>query len=335
MFDDKTILVTGGTGSFGNSFIERLLTTASPKEIIVFSRDEKKQYEMRLALNNPLVTFVIGDVRDRESVFRILKGVDLVFHAAALKQVPSCEFFPFEAVKTNILGTGNVIDACERHGIETVVLLSTDKAVHPINAMGLTKSLAEKFVVAKAKATKSNTVFCAVRYGNVLYSRGSVVPLFVNQIKTGQPLTITNPAMTRFLLPLSVAVDLVIFALEHAKGGDIFVRKAPAASVLDLAKACLNIFGANNPIKTIGTREGEKVHEMLLTPEELSKALEMNDYFHVPCDRGLDYDEYFSRGKSVIRSPEEGYTSANTRRLDVNAVEELLKSLPEIQRELT
>ncbi len=333
MLDDKTIMITGGTGSFGNAVVKKLLKTDTFREIIIFSRDEKKQYDMRIAFNNPKLKFIIGDVRDREKVFDAMEGVDLVFHAAALKHVPSCEFFPLEAVKTNVLGTSNVLDSADYHRIEKVVVLSTDKAVYPINAMGLSKALLEKLMIAKSKTKKSPTVFCGVRYGNVMYSRGSVIPLFVSQIKEGKPLTITNPLMTRFLLPLPEAVGLVLFAFEHGNNGDIFVKKSPAASIGDLARACANILNPKSDIVNIGIREGEKMHETLVTQEELVKSEDMGAHFRIRCDKGMDYDEFFTRGRTD-RFPAEGYTSANTTRLDVPAVESLLMSLSEIHMEL-
>jgi UDP-glucose 4-epimerase len=333
MFNGKTIMVTGGTGSFGNTVIKQIINTSDFKEIIIFSRDEKKQYDMRIAFNNPKLKFVIGDVRDREKVFDAMTGVDLVFHAAALKHVPSCEFFPLEAVKTNVLGTSNVLDSADYHQIEKVVVLSTDKAVYPINSMGLSKAFLEKLMIAKSKTKKTRTVFCGVRYGNVMYSRGSVIPLFVSQIKSGKPLTITNSLMTRFLLPLPIAVELVLFALAHGNNGDIFIRKAPAATIGDLAEACLNIFDAKNEIVNIGVREGEKMHETLVTREELVKSEDFDDYFRIRCDKGMDYDEYFIKGRTD-RFPADGYTSANASRLSTPQIEELLFSLDEIQQEL-
>jgi UDP-N-acetylglucosamine 4,6-dehydratase len=333
MLDGKTIMITGGTGSFGNAVITHLLETRNPKAIIIFSRDEKKQYDMRIAFNHPQLQFFIGDVRDREHVFNAMRGVDLVFHAAALKQVPSCEFFPMEAVKTNVLGANNVLDAAEFYGVENVVVLSTDKAVYPINAMGLSKAMMEKLMIAKARTTSARTNFCGVRYGNVMYSRGSVIPLFVELIKAGKPLTVTNPFMTRFLLPLQVAVELVLFALEHGNGGDIFVRKAPAATIHDLAQACINVFQTKNEIVTIGIREGEKMHETLVTQEELVNSEEFAEYYRIYCDKKMDYDEYFIKGKED-KFPKEGYTSANTTQLTIPEIEALLLSLPEIQKEL-
>jgi UDP-N-acetylglucosamine 4,6-dehydratase/5-epimerase len=334
MFKDKTILITGGTGSFGNAFIRRLLETHNDfKQITIYSRDEKKQHDMRLAFNNPRLHFLIGDVRDREAIFAAMQGVNYVFHAAALKHVPSCEFFPLEAIKTNVLGANNVLEAAEAHGVERVVVLSTDKAVYPINAMGMTKALMEKLMTAKVLSSQSGTVFCAVRYGNVMYSRGSVIPLFIRQIKNGQPLTITNPDMTRFLLPLSQAVDLVLFAIEKGSAGDIFVRKAPASTIIDLARACLHVFHSNNAIINIGIREGEKMHETLVTREELAKAQDFDDYYRILSDHSLDYDKYFKMGRAG-EFPTEAYTSDNATRLSILQVEELLLSLPEIQEEL-
>lgn len=333
MLENKTILVTGGTGSFGRCFIKFLLKGAAPKEIIVFSRDEKKQHDMRIDFNSPKISFVIGDVRDRNKVFDAMCGVDYVFHAAALKQVPSCEFFPMEAVRTNVLGTENVLDAAEDRGVKKVVVLSTDKAVYPINAMGISKAMMEKVMMAKARATRSDTMFCGVRYGNVMYSRGSVIPLFVKQIKNGDPLTITHAGMTRFLLPLPVAVELVLFALEKGNSGEMLVRKSPAASVGDLAQACLNIFNAKNDIRTVGIREGEKLHETLLTREELMNSEEFDQYFRVRGEKDMDYEDFYTKGHGD-RFPEDGYTSANTEQLDIKGVENLLLSLEEIKAEL-
>ena len=333
MFDNKIIMVTGGTGSFGNTVIKNLIEAHNFKKIIIFSRDEKKQHDMRNTFHNDKLQFTIGDVRDRERVHEAMRGVDFVFHAAALKHVPSCEFFPLEAVKTNVIGASNVLDAAEYNEVERVVVLSTDKAVYPINAMGLSKSLMEKLMIAKARTTKSATTFCGVRYGNVMYSRGSVIPLFINQISTGKQLTVTNPFMTRFLLSLPVAVELVSFALGNGNNGDIFIRKAPASTMRDLAQACLNIFNANNEIINIGIRQGEKIHETLITQEELIEAEEFDDYFRIRCDKTLDYDDYFKKGHTN-KFPVEGYTSANTRRLTIPEVEDLLLSLPQIRGKL-
>jgi len=331
--DNKTILVTGGTGSFGHQVIGRIFDESNPKEVIVFSRDEKKQFDMRNFFRNPKITYIIGDVRDKESVSKAMRGVDFVFHAAALKQVPTCEFFPFEAVKTNVIGARNVLNAAEENKVKKVVVLSTDKAVYPINAMGMTKALMEKLMLAKARSTRSDTIFCGVRYGNVMYSRGSVLPLFVEQIKNHLPLTITEPNMTRFLLPLPVAVDLVFFALSHGENGDLFIRKSPAATVKDTAQAVLEIFGSDNSIEVIGIREGEKMHETLVTQEELMKAEESSDYYRIRNLEKIDYEKYFTKGKE-IPIPKEGYTSANTRRLSLNETKLLLVSLKEIQEEL-
>jgi UDP-glucose 4-epimerase len=334
LLNNKTIMVTGGTGSFGNAFIEAVLRKYQPKNIVIYSRDEKKQNDMRLKFNDPIFSFVIGDVRDREAIFQAMKGVDYVFHAAALKQVPSCEFFPIEAVKTNILGANNVLDAAEANGVKKIIVLSTDKAVYPINAMGMTKALMEKLIIAKAlQINKGKTVFCGVRYGNVMYSRGSVIPLFVDQIKKGKPLTVTNSQMTRFLLPLSVAVELVIFALEKGQPGDIFVKKASASTMADLVKACLNIFKAKNEVIEIGIREGEKMHETLVTQEELFVSEEFPEYYRIKGDRKYDYEKFFSKGHAG-KIPKEGYNSANARRLTVPEVEKLLLQLPEIQQAL-
>jgi len=333
MLNDKTIMVTGGTGSFGNAFIGTVLEKYSPKKIIVFSRDEKKQYDMRLKFNGPLFHFFIGDVRDRETIFNAMKGVDYVFHAAALKQVPSCEFFPIEAVKTNVIGANNVMDAAEANGVKKVIVLSTDKAVYPINAMGMSKAIMEKLMIARSLSPRSDTVFCGVRYGNVMYSRGSVIPLFVDQIKAGKPLTVTNYQMTRFLLPLSTAVQLVLFALEKGRGGDILVKKAPASTMRDLAQACVNIFKVKNAIREIGIREGEKLHETLVTQEELIASEEFEEFYRIKVNRKMDYDEYFTRGHPG-NIPSEGYNSANTRRLTVGETERLLLSLPEIPHSL-
>lgn len=328
--NQKRILITGGTGSFGNHVVEKLLEVTSPKEIVIYSRDEKKQHDMRNKFRNPLLKFVIGDVRDRISVNKVMKNVDFVFHAAALKQVPSCEFYPEEAVKTNILGASNVLDAAEDHDVEKVVVLSTDKAVYPINAMGISKSMMEKLMVAKARTSKSQTIFCGVRYGNVMYSRGSVLPLFVEQIQRGLQLTITNPDMTRYLLPIPVAIDLVLFALDKGQKGDILVRKSPAATVQDTADAMIDIFNYKNGSKVIGVREGEKQHETLVTCEELLKAEEYEEYYRVKNLSTVDYDKFFSEGEAVP-FPKEGYTSENTKRLNPKETKDLILSLREIQ----
>lgn len=328
------ILITGGTGSFGNTVMDRLLQDYQPEEIVIFSRDEKKQHEMRLKYHHKHIKFVIGDVRDRDCVYQTMKGIDYVFHAAALKQVPSCEFFPIQAVKTNIIGSNNVLDAAGECGVRKVVILSTDKAVYPINAMGISKAMMEKLMLAKARTSVSDTVFCGVRYGNVMYSRGSVLPLFVSQIRQGKKLTVTNPDMTRYLLPLPIAIELVLFALEHGENGDIHVRKSPAATVRDTARAVAEIFDYDPDIDVIGIREGEKMHETLVTREELLKAEEYEDYYRIQTLKKLDYDQFFTEGRS-IEFPAEGYTSENTYRLSVEETKELLLSLKEIQEELS
>ena len=331
--ENKTILITGGTGSFGNDTVETLLRTCHPKEIRIFSRDEKKQFDMRNKLNSPVLKFLIGDVRDKDSVSKAMHDVDFVFHAAALKQVPTCEFFPMEAIKTNILGTNNVLDCAEEEEVKKVVVLSTDKAVYPINAMGMTKALLEKVMLAKARNSNSNgnkTIFCGVRYGNVLYSRGSVLPLFVEQIKHSQKLTITNPNMTRFLLPLPIAVELVLYALEKGENGDMFIRKSPASSMGTLAQAMIELFNYDKGMAVIGVREGEKAHETLVTREELIKAQDCGDYYKIQNFKKLDYDKFFSEGRTVDL-PKDGYTSENTRRLSLKETKDLLLSLKEIQ----
>lgn len=334
MFHEKTVFVSGGTGSFGHAFVRQLLDSHSSARAIVYSRDEKKQHDMRLEFGDDRLTFVIGDVRDRDQVRAAMRGVDYVFHAAALKQVPSCEFFPMEAVRTNIIGTNNVLDAAEENQVAKVVVLSTDKAVYPINAMGQSKALMEKLVLARSRQPNSRSVMCGVRYGNVMHSRGSVIPLFVNQIKSGRALTITDPGMTRLLLPLAHAVELVAFALEHGRPGDFLVRKAPASTVIDLAQALLNLFNASNPIETIGVRAGEKMHEVLVTSEELVRAEEFDHYYRILCEAKRDYNEFFTKGVDSARFLKEGYTSENAPRLTVRQIEQLLLELPEIQDEL-
>lgn len=330
ILDNKTILVTGGTGSFGHHVVERILAESSPKEVRIFSRDEKKQYDMRNLFKNDNISFIIGDVRDSRSINAAMGEVDYVFHAAALKQVPSCEFFPLEAVKTNILGATNVLDAAESAGVTKVVVLSTDKAVYPINAMGMTKALMEKQMIAKARSTRSDTVFCGVRYGNVMYSRGSVIPLFVDQIQRNLPLTITNPDMTRFLLPLPIAIDLVFFAMANGENGDMLVRKSPAATVDNMAQAIIDIFESDVGIKVIGTREGEKLHETLVTKEELMRAENHKDYYRIGNLGEMDYKRYFTEGINAP-IPDEGYTSANTDRLTLEQTKNLMLSLREIR----
>ncbi|MHB8108421.1 MAG: polysaccharide biosynthesis protein [Syntrophorhabdaceae bacterium] len=335
MFSGKILMITGGTGSFGNSVLKRFLDT-EVKEIRVFSRDEKKQEDMRVELNNPKVKFYIGDVRNYESLDFAMNGVDLIFHAAALKQVPSCEFYPMEAVRTNILGAENVLNAGLAHNVEKIIVLSTDKAVYPINAMGMSKALMEKLMIAKGRTMDNNrkTVLCGTRYGNVMASRGSVIPLFVKQIKEGKPLTVTDPNMTRFLMSLDDAVDLVIYAFKNARQGDIFVQKAPASTIQDLAQALLEIFNADNAIKIIGTRHGEKLYETLLTREELAKAEDLEGYYRIiPDDRDLNYNKYFTEGTEQL-SLLDDYNSHNTRRLVVEEIKEKLLKLDYIQEEL-
>lgn len=334
MFRDKTLLIVGGTGSFGNAVLRRFLHTEI-KEIRIFSRDEKKQHDMREALNNDKVKFYIGDVRDIHSVEEAMHNVDFVFHAAALKQVPSCEFYPMEAVKTNILGTNNVLDAAIHIGVKKVICLSTDKAVYPINAMGISKAMMEKVMVAKSRTVACNgTMVCGTRYGNVMASRGSVIPLFVQQIKANQPITVTNPDMTRFLMSLDESVDLVLYAFEHGRSGDIFVQKSPASTIGALAEAMMRVFEVDLAIKVIGTRHGEKLYETLLTREEMVQAEDLDRYFRVPADnRDLNYNKYFSDGKESL-SYSDDYNSNNTTQLDVDQVVEKLLALDYIQEEL-
>jgi len=334
MFKDKTLLITGGTGSFGNAVLQRFLDT-DIREIRIFSRDEKKQEDMRIALNNPKLKFHIGDVRIYDSVDFAMKGVDFVFHAAALKQVPSCEFYPMEAVRTNILGAENVLNAALANRVKKVIVLSTDKAVYPINAMGLSKAMMEKLMVAKSRATElAGTTYCATRYGNVMASRGSVIPLFVKQIKEGQPITITDPNMTRFLMSLEDSVDLVLYAYSNAISGDIFIQKAPASTIMDLALALQEIFQADNEIKIIGTRHGEKLYESLVNREEMARADDLKGFYRIPADiRDLNYNKYFSEGEQSI-SEVEDYTSHNTKRLSVAEVKKLLLGLDFIKEQL-
>ena len=327
------LLITGGTGSFGNAVLNRFLNTEEFAEIRIFSRDEKKQDDLRKKLNNPKVKFYIGDVRDYRSVERAVNGVDYIFHAAALKQVPSCEFFPIEAVKTNILGAENVLEAAIQNRVKNVVILSTDKAVYPINAMGLSKAMMEKTMVAMSRGI-TEPVMCGTRYGNVMASRGSVIPLFVKQIKEGKPLTITDPNMTRFMMTLEDAVDLVWYAFQNGKPGDMFVQKAPAATIETLAKALKELYNADNEIKLIGTRHGEKLYESLVNREEMVKAIDMGDYYRIPADtRDLNYERYFSEGEPDMSKVEE-YHSHNTVRLDVDGTKKLLMKLPMIRRDV-
>lgn len=335
IFSKATVLIVGGTGSFGRTVVSHLLATTDVKEIRVFSRDEEKQDAMRTELTTDKVRYYIGDVRERDSVDFAMEGVNYVFHAAALKQVPSCEFFPMQAVQTNIIGSSNVIASAIRNRVKSVVCLSTDKAVYPVNAMGMTKAIMEKIAQAACRhADNTDTCVSCVRYGNVMYSRGSVIPLFVRQIKAGNSLTITESGMTRFLLPLRQAVDLVQFALANATPGDVFIRKASACTIADLAQATLNLFGAKNIIKVIGIRHGEKMHETLASAEELVRAEDMGSYYRVKMDtRDLNYGKYYTDG-DLKESSVEDYNSFNADRLDVNQIEKLLLTLPEIQREL-
>ena len=334
MFDEKTLLITGGTGSFGNAVLKRFLDT-DIGEVRIFSRDEKKQDDMRKHYQDERVKFYIGDVRDPGSVRNAMHGVDYVFHAAALKQVPSCEFFPLEAVKTNVIGTDNVLNCAIDFGVKKVICLSTDKAAYPINAMGISKAMMEKVFVAKSRTVSpEKTLICGTRYGNVMASRGSVIPLFVDQIKSGQPLTITNPDMTRFLMSLDEAVELVVFAFQHAQAGDIMVQKSPSSTIGDLAQAIRELFNADNEIRIIGTRHGEKLYETLLTKEEYLVADDLGGFYRVPADkRDLNYDKYFVEGTQSLTTDQE-YNSHNTRLLSVNEIKQKLLTLPFIQEEL-
>ena len=328
MFKNKTLLITGGTGSFGNAVLKRFLDT-DIKEIRIFSRDEKKQDDMRHALQNPKVKFYIGDVRDKRSIDGAMRNVDYVFHAAALKQVPSCEFFPIQAVRTNVFGTENVLDSAIQHGVKNVIVLSTDKAAYPINAMGISKAMMEKVAIAKARSLEDDntTTICCTRYGNVMASRGSVIPLWIDQMKAGNDITITDPNMTRFMMTLEDAVDLVIYAFQHGKNGDLFVQKAPAATLEVLAKALTELYKSTVHIRTIGTRHGEKLYETLVTREEMAKAQDMGEYFRIPADnRDLNYDKYFVEGQEEIATIDD-YHSHNTGRLDVEGMKKLLKKL--------
>lgn len=334
MFKGKTLLITGGTGSFGNAVLKRFLDT-DIKEIRVFSRDEKKQDDMRKHYNNEKLKFYIGDVRNAESIRDAVRGVDFIFHAAALKQVPSCEFFPMEAVRTNVLGTDNVLNAAIDAGVKRVVCLSTDKAAYPINAMGTSKAMMEKVIIAKARNVdpKETTISCT-RYGNVMASRGSVIPVFVEQMKHNKPITITDPDMTRFLMNLDEAVELVLFAFEHANQGDLFIQKAPASTVGDLASALKELFHSDSKVKVIGTRHGEKAHETLMTREEKAKAEDMGDYYRIPADnRDLNYDKFFDEGSKKLTTIEE-YTSHNTIQLDVEGTKKKLLTVDYVNQEL-
>ncbi len=332
---NEVLLITGGTGSFGNTVVQRFLDTNHFREIRIFSRDEKKQDDMRKLLKHPKLKFYIGDVRDSNSVDVVVKGVDYIFHAAALKQVPSCEFFPMEAVKTNIIGTDNILTAAEKYEVKKVVVLSTDKAAYPINAMGMSKAIMEKITIAKSRNLDDNkTIFCATRYGNVMASRGSVIPLFIDQIKTGKSLTLTDPNMTRFMMTLEDAVDLVLYAFEHAKQGDLFVQKAPAASVQVLAESLIDLYQSKSEIKVIGTRHGEKLYETLVNREDMVKAQDLGDYYRIPADnRNMNYEQYFSEGEQLINLNDE-YHSHNTKRLDVEGMKQLLLKLPMIRKDV-
>jgi len=335
MFKNKTLLITGGTGSFGNAVLSRFLDSEI-NEIRIFSRDEKKQDDMRHRLQNPKVKFYIGDVRDKRSVDTAMRGVDYVFHAAALKQVPSCEFFPMQAVRTNVIGTENVLDSAVEHCVKNVVVLSTDKAAYPINAMGISKAMMEKVAIAKARSLGDDaaTTICCTRYGNVMASRGSVIPLWVDQIKSGEPITITDPNMTRYMMTLDDAVDLVLYAFENGNNGDLFVQKAPAVTLNILAEALKDLYKAKTEVRVIGTRHGEKLYETLVTREEMAKSEDMGDYFRIPCDsRDLNYDKYFVEGEEKI-SKFEDYNSHNTRRLDMEGMKELLLRLNELKEDI-
>lgn len=333
-FKDKVLLVTGGTGSFGHALVRRMLKEDQFKEVRILSRDEKKQDDMRKEFNDARLKFYIGDVRDRDTLNHAMRNVDYLFHAAALKQVPSCEFFPIEAVKTNIIGTDNVLEKAIEYGVKRVVCLSTDKAAYPINAMGISKAMMEKTFIAKARlAQETNTIICGTRYGNVMASRGSVIPLFFDQIKQGKPLTLTNPHMTRFLMSLDEAVDLVLFAFSHGEAGDLFVQKSPASTIEDLAQAILEITKSAYGSRLIGTRHGEKVYETLLTKEEFVKAEDLGHYFRVPMDqRDLNYDKYYVEGEEHEGYDE--YNSHNTYRLTIEEIKEKLWNLHEIQEQL-
>jgi len=333
MFDDNTLLITGGTGSFGNAVLRRFLDT-NIKEIRIFSRDELKQDEMRKHYSNNKIKFYIGDVRDENSIDDAMRGVNIVFHAAALKQVPSCEFYPMQAVKTNVIGTENLLNSAIREGVEKVIALSTDKAVYPINAMGISKAMMERVIVSKGRNVKDTMIACT-RYGNVMASRGSVIPLFIDQVRNCKPITITDPNMTRFMMSLDQAVDLVLFAFENGESGDIFVQKSPASTVELLAQALKNILGKpNHEVRIIGTRHGEKLYETLLTKEEMVKSIDMGEYYRIPADtRNLNYNQFFEEGEEVITEAGE-YHSHNTRRLNEEELIKLLLGLREIQNDL-
>ncbi|MBW5410037.1 NAD-dependent epimerase/dehydratase family protein [Brachyspira hampsonii] len=336
MFKDKILLITGGTGSFGNKMLRYFINNTNIKEVRVFSRDEEKQDRMRTELKDDRIKYYIGDVKDYKSINEALRNVDFVFHAAALKQVPSCEFYPMQAVQTNIIGSGNVIDACIENKVKKLVMLSTDKAVYPINAMGMTKAIMEKLMISKSRTLQNNDdiILCATRYGNVMASRGSVIPLFIKQCKENKPITVTDPNMTRFLMSLDESVDLVLFAFNNAVNGDIFVQKAPACTIMDLALAIKEIFNPNVEIKIIGTRHGEKTYETLINKEDMIKAVDMGNFYKIPADnRDLNYDKYFIDGNTEIASKDE-YNSDNTTRLNKEQVKEKLLSLDYVKNEL-
>jgi UDP-N-acetylglucosamine 4,6-dehydratase len=335
MLNNKILLITGGTGSFGNAVLKRLLNS-DIKEIRIFSRDEKKQDDMRHQLQNSKLKFYIGDVRDKKSVDAAMIGVDYVFHAAALKQVPSCEFFPMQAVQTNVLGTDNVLDSAIQYGVKNVVVLSTDKACYPINSMGISKAMMEKVAIAKGRSLgeKGLTTICCTRYGNVMASRGSVIPLWIEQIKNGQEITVTDPKMTRFMMTLEDAVDLVLYAFEHGKNGDLFVQKSPAATLEVLAQSLFGLYKTISTIRVIGTRHGEKLYESLVTREEMAKAEENDNYYRIPCDdRDLNYNKYFVEGEENV-SKYTDYHSHNTKQLDINEMTKLLMKLQLIQKDI-
>lgn len=335
LFTHKTLLITGGTGSFGNAVLKRFLNS-DIREIRIFSRDEKKQDDMRHQIQNPKVKFYIGDVRDKRSVDTAMWGVDYVFHAAALKQVPSCEFFPMQAVRTNVIGTENVLDSAVEHGVKNVVVLSTDKAAYPINAMGISKAMMEKVAIAKARSLGNDaaTTICCTRYGNVMASRGSVIPLWIGQIKSGNPITITDPNMTRYMMTLDDAVDLVLYAFEHGNNGDLFVQKAPAATLEVLAESLKELYQTDTEVKIIGTRHGEKLYETLVTREEMFRSEDMGNYFRIPADaRDLNYDKFFVEGQMDI-SKVEDYHSHNTLRLNIEDMKQLLLKLPEVREDV-
>ena len=332
---NKTLLITGGTGSFGNAVLHKFLHTDYFKEIRIFSRDEKKQDDLRKKVNNPKVKFYLGDVRDINSLDSVMNGVDYVFHAAALKQVPSCEFFPMEAVKTNVIGTDNVLTVAEKYNVKKVIVLSTDKAAYPINAMGMSKAMMEKVMIARSRnLNDEKTIFCGTRYGNVMASRGSVIPLFIQQIKNGEPITITDPLMTRFMMTLEDAVDLVLYAFENGRQGDIFVQKSPACTIEVLAKSLIELYNSKSTIKTIGTRHGEKVYETLVNREDMVKAEDCGNYYRIPADnRNLNYEQYFSEGDINVSQLEE-YHSHNTDILNVEEMKKLLMKLPIIRKDI-